>query len=173
METHVMTFFMPPSSGLCVKSCLRCNDIPVRRVVFPRCWPGMRTTPLHSRCGDAACGTLNPHRTHALPTARSDFPVLRKKEKASKGGISSSVYYLSGKKTNGQEEELLPSRWKSAVVEFRWGDSCRKPKSGVFLRLLALQICFLKRANVTQPFKPFEAFNFHTLPDNLWLFCVT
>lgn len=55
METHVMTFFMPPSSGLCVKSCLRCSDIsasPSTPCCFSKTWRGMHTTPLRSRCGD-------------------------------------------------------------------------------------------------------------------------
>lgn len=115
METHViMTFCMPPSSGLCVKSCLRCSDIAASPSV-PSCfskmlaWNAYNSSRAHV-CGDAA---LNLHRAHALPTARSDFPVLRKEKKKKKGfqGRDFIVCLLSfGEKTNGQEEELLPSR---------------------------------------------------------------
>lgn len=94
-----MTFCMPPSSGLCVKSCLRCSDIAASPSA-PSCfskmlaWNAYNSSRAHV-CGDAA---LNLHRAHALPTARSDFPVLRKEKKASKGGISLSVYYLLEKR---------------------------------------------------------------------------
>lgn len=175
METHVMTFFVPPSSGLYVKSCLRCSDIsasPSAPCCFSKtlAWNAHSSSaPLCSHCGDAACGTLDPHRAHALPTARSDFPVLRKKKKkTSKGGISLSVYYLSEKgrmvrKRNFcQADENLP--WPS------FGGRTAAGNPIVFLRLFALQICFLKRADVTQPFKPCDFFIVHTLPDNLWLF---
>lgn len=75
METHVMTFFMPPSSGLCVKSCLRCSDIsasPCTPCCFSKTWRGMHTTPLRSRCGDT---TLWWH----IFTARDNFVTLRRK----------------------------------------------------------------------------------------------
>lgn len=86
METHViMTFCMPPSSGLCVKSCLRCSDFAASPSV-PACfskmlaWNAYNSSRAHV-CGDAA---LNLHRAHALPTARSDFPVVRKEKKKKK-----------------------------------------------------------------------------------------
>lgn len=113
METHViMTFCMPPSSGLCVKSCLRCSDVAASPSV-PACFSKMLAWNAHNSsrahvCGDAA---LNLHRAHALPTARSDFPVVRKEKKKKKRLPREGFHCLSfGEKTNGQEEELLPSR---------------------------------------------------------------
>lgn len=71
METHVMTFLMPPSSGLCVKSFLRCGDIAASPSVLS-CFP---------EDDGLECARLLLARswTHTLLTARGRFLMLRKK----------------------------------------------------------------------------------------------
>lgn len=174
-----MTFFMPPSSGLCVKILFEMQGLsasPSAPCCFSKmlAWNAYNSSALTLRwcCmwqTESTPNSRSPHWQERLSCAKE-----KKKKGGSKEGISLSVYYLSEKrrmvrKRNfSQADENLP--WSSfggataagnPIVQCFW--SC----------LLQKQICFLKRANVTQPFKPCEAFVVHTLPDNSWLFCVT
>lgn len=82
METHVMTFFMPPSSGLCVKSCLRCNDISASPSA-PCCFSKMLAWNAHNssaltlrwccmRHTESAPNSRSPHRQERLSCAKKE-----------------------------------------------------------------------------------------------------